>query len=240
MEHDIQFYRDNVITPLKNCRAEFTENVWQAYEDRNIDDFLKEMCQTHGYDTVATLLSERIKDCLWDGRYSRDVKNWAENYQTSLPVDGVPENVLHGATYMDTHPVIVNACAGTLIEIKEEMQESAKDEPPEKETLSAVDQLYEKMAAAQDAYREWLLSQPPEEILHHTYEYTIREDILYTVESGEITEDEAKELLKSDNPLDEIYDRFDKKDVSYMEDIRETFSEVAKEHAEKSASMGKV
>ena len=95
------------------------------------------------------------------------------------------------------------------------------------------------MSAAQDAYREWLLSQPPEEILHHTYEYTIREDILYTVESGEITEDEAKELLKSDNPLDEIYDRFDKKDVSYMEDIREMFSKVAKEHAEKSASMGK-
>ena len=32
--------------------------------------------------------------------------------------------------------------------------------------------LYEKMAAEQDKYRDWLKSQPPEEILHHTYEYT--------------------------------------------------------------------
>ena len=31
--------------------------------------------------------------------------------------------------------------------------------------------LYEKMAAEQDKYRDWLKSQPPEEILHHTYEY---------------------------------------------------------------------
>ena len=36
--------------------------------------------------------------------------------------------------------------------------------------------LYEKMAAEQDKYRDWLKSQPPEEILHHTYEYTVRED----------------------------------------------------------------
>ena len=28
--------------------------------------------------------------------------------------------------------------------------------------------LYEKMAAEQDKYRDWLKSQPPEEILHHT------------------------------------------------------------------------
>ena len=34
--------------------------------------------------------------------------------------------------------------------------------------------LYEKMAAEQDKYRDWLKSQPPEEILHHTYEYTVR------------------------------------------------------------------
>ena len=38
--------------------------------------------------------------------------------------------------------------------------------------------LYEKMATEQEKYRDWLKSQPPEEILHHTYEYTIREDIV--------------------------------------------------------------
>lgn len=40
--------------------------------------------------------------------------------------------------------------------------------------------LYEKMFAEQETYRAWLLSQPPEEILNHIYEYTCREDILRT------------------------------------------------------------
>ena len=37
------------------------------------------------------------------------------------------------------------------------------------------------MFAEQETYREWLLSQPSEEILNHTYEYTVREDIWQTV-----------------------------------------------------------
>ena len=41
--------------------------------------------------------------------------------------------------------------------------------------------LYQKMFAEQETYREWLLSQPSEEILTHTYEYTVREDIWQTV-----------------------------------------------------------
>ena len=38
--------------------------------------------------------------------------------------------------------------------------------------------LYEKMKAEQDKYRNWLLRQEPSEILDHTYEYTMREDIV--------------------------------------------------------------
>lgn len=41
--------------------------------------------------------------------------------------------------------------------------------------------LYQKMFAEQEKYREWLLSQPPEEILHHAYEYVMREDILLSI-----------------------------------------------------------
>ena len=37
---------------------------------------------------------------------------------------------------------------------------------------------YEKMAAEQDKYRDWLDNQPPEEILHNTYEYTVREEMV--------------------------------------------------------------
>ena len=42
--------------------------------------------------------------------------------------------------------------------------------------------LYEKMFAEQEQFRDWLLSQPPAEILNHAYEYTVREDILMSLE----------------------------------------------------------
>ena len=34
--------------------------------------------------------------------------------------------------------------------------------------------LYQKMFAEQEKFRDWLKGQPPEEVLNHAYEYTIR------------------------------------------------------------------
>ena len=56
------------------------------------------------------------------------------------------------------------------------------------------------MAAEQDKYRDWLKSQPPEEILHHTYEYTVREDIVMALEELELTDAQAQALLESPSP----------------------------------------
>ena len=52
--------------------------------------------------------------------------------------------------------------------------------------------LYEKMFAEQETYRAWLLSQPPEEILNHAYEYTVREDILMSMEYHNLPDAQAK------------------------------------------------
>lgn len=57
--------------------------------------------------------------------------------------------------------------------------------------------LYDKMKAEQDKYRDWLLNQPPEEILNHTYEYTMREDIVMCMEELELSPKQAKALLRS-------------------------------------------
>ena len=69
-------------------------------------------------------------------------------------------------------------------------------------------QLYEKMSAKQDKFRDWLKSQPPEKILNHAYEYATREDILMAVEYMDLPADKAKALLSSPAPLDEIYSDF--------------------------------
>lgn len=65
--------------------------------------------------------------------------------------------------------------------------------------------LYQKMFAEQKTYREWLLSQPSEEILNHTYEYTVREDILLLMEYNDLPDAQAKALLKSPTPPSPTY-----------------------------------
>ena len=82
--------------------------------------------------------------------------------------------------------------------------------------------LYEKMAAEQDKYRDWLKSQPPEEILRHTYEYTIREDILMAMEELELPDARAKALLASPSPLADAYREFEKRETGYMDVVRDS------------------
>lgn len=88
-------------------------------------------------------------------------------------------------------------------------------------------QLYEKMKAEQDKYRDWLLTQPPAEILNHTYEYTIREDIVMCMEEAELTPKQAKALLKSPCPLGDCYEVFSKLEDGHMDDIRDSIDSMA-------------
>ena len=61
--------------------------------------------------------------------------------------------------------------------------------------------LYEKMKAEQDKFRDWLLTKSPPEILNHTYEYTMREDIVMCMEELELEPEKARALLRSPCPL---------------------------------------
>lgn len=90
---------------------------------------------------------------------------------------------------------------------------------PEKDYCS---ELYEKMSAEQDAYRNWLLSQSPGEILHHTYEYTMREDIVMAMEELELSPARAKALLRSPSPLADVYKEFSKRETEHMDIIRDS------------------
>jgi len=82
--------------------------------------------------------------------------------------------------------------------------------------------VYEKAFAEQEKFREWLLSQPQEEVLHHTYEYALREDILLSLEYNDLTDSQAKALLKSEDILSDVFKDFEKKETGYMEDVWET------------------
>ena len=82
--------------------------------------------------------------------------------------------------------------------------------------------LFEKMTAEQDKFRDWLKSQPPEEVLNHAYEYTIREDIVMAMEELELTDAQTQALLDSPSPLADVYRYFEKLETGYMDVIRDS------------------
>ncbi|MCD8054687.1 MAG: DUF3848 domain-containing protein [Lachnospiraceae bacterium] len=93
--------------------------------------------------------------------------------------------------------------------------------------------LYEKMFAEQETWRTWLLSQPPEEILKHTYEYTVREDIVLSLEYHNLPDAQAKALFRSPSPLADVFKDWEEKETGYMDDIWQTVEERAKKEVQK-------
>ena len=79
--------------------------------------------------------------------------------------------------------------------------------------------LYKQMFAEQEQFRDWLLAQPPQEILNHAYEYIVREDILLSLEYSDLTDAQAAALLSSPAPLADVYKTFDKMESSHMEEV---------------------
>ena len=79
--------------------------------------------------------------------------------------------------------------------------------------------LYKKMFAEQEQFKDWLLTQPPQEILNHAYEYTMREDILLSLEYNDLTSDQAAALLASPDVLNDLFHNYEKMESSHMEEV---------------------
>lgn len=93
--------------------------------------------------------------------------------------------------------------------------------------------LYEKLFAEQEKFKGWLLTQPPSEILNHAYEYVMREDIVLAMEYHDLTDEQAKALLASPSPLDEIFHDFENIEGDHMDVIRDCIESRANKNIEK-------
>ena len=87
--------------------------------------------------------------------------------------------------------------------------------------------LYEKMAAEQDKFRDWLKGQSSEEILNHAYEYTVREDILMVMEYLELPDAQASALLASPSPVADVYKEFTKRETGQLTMLQDIIEEQA-------------
>ena len=79
--------------------------------------------------------------------------------------------------------------------------------------------LYQKMAAEQANYRAHLLTLPPEEILELAYAYATREDILIAIEHNDLSTRQVQALMKSNTPLEDVFQHYEKHGVGRMGDI---------------------
>lgn len=82
-------------------------------------------------------------------------------------------------------------------------------------------ELYLKMSAEQERFRSWLMTLPPKEILEHSYEYTVREDILLAMEEHDLPDRQCRALLKSSSPLADVFHHYETWETGYMDDLRE-------------------
>ena len=95
------------------------------------------------------------------------------------------------------------------------------------EELTAA--LQEKMTAEQERYKGELLKMPPEKILENAYQYAVREDIVYSLESHALSDEQLSALLKLDRPLESVYQTFIDKDYDTMSPIRDSVEDRADE-----------
>lgn len=83
-------------------------------------------------------------------------------------------------------------------------------------------ELYQKMFAEQEKYKEWLRTLTPDEVMDHAYEYTCREDILLSLGYNDLSPRQAMALLKSSSPLADVFKKWEKQETSHMDDIWNT------------------
>lgn len=80
--------------------------------------------------------------------------------------------------------------------------------------MNLLEQLEAKMTEELNAYRAWLLTQPPEEILKHAYEYSVKQDIMLNVADAGLSPAQIETMLRSPCPLEDVFKKASYSDMS--------------------------
>lgn len=95
--------------------------------------------------------------------------------------------------------------------------------------------LYQRMFDEQERFKSELRNASPQEIMLNAYELIIREDILLYLEENDLSDRQARALLKSEHPLSDLFNAWESRESRHMEEIGET----VEDHADKLISETK-
>lgn len=88
-------------------------------------------------------------------------------------------------------------------------------------------ELYRKLSAEMEQFKEELLSMQPEEMLENAYDYATRQDFLLCLQERDLTDKQCIALLKSKHPLQDAIMKWEHSERPYMESIWETIQSCA-------------
>lgn len=80
--------------------------------------------------------------------------------------------------------------------------------------------LYKKIDIEFDNFYEYLRTLPPEKIMSRSQEITVKESLIYALQSQELLYYEAKALLSLKNPLEELYQEWKNTRISHIDFFR--------------------
>ncbi len=97
------------------------------------------------------------------------------------------------------------------------------------EHKNLMQDLYDKISEEQSQYKDWLMKQPPNVILDYSYDYSIREEILASVEDGEhkLCDSQVNALLSVPHTLAYLRKEYERSDPMTMEHTWEIIQETA-------------
>ena len=78
--------------------------------------------------------------------------------------------------------------------------------------MNQYEQLEAKMNTEFDTYRNWLLTQSPEEILNHANEYNAKQEIMAALSDADLSPAQIETLLRSPCPLEDVFKDYQQMD----------------------------
>ena len=95
--------------------------------------------------------------------------------------------------------------------------------------------LYHKLLKEQEQFKEKLRNSSAQEVMQNAYELVIREDILLHLEENDLSDRQARALLKSEHPLSDLFNAWENRESKHMEEI----GQAVEDHADKIISEAK-
>ena len=87
--------------------------------------------------------------------------------------------------------------------------------------------LYHKILKEQEQFKEKLRNSSAREVMQNAYELVIREDILLHLEENDLSDRQARVLLKLEHPLSDLFNAWEIRETRHVEEIGETVEDHA-------------